>query len=66
MNKINQLTQGVMFNAYPDSIGRRLADSVDMLKRPEFEGVFSLFLYLCRRFSTAIWTADFPSLITIP
>ena len=46
MNKINQLTQGVMFNAYPDSIGRRLADSVDMLKRPEFEGVFSLFYIL--------------------
>jgi glycosidase len=35
-----------MFNAYPDSIGRQLADSVAMLKRPEFEGAFSLFYIL--------------------
>ena len=37
---------GVIFNAYPDSIGRNLADSVEMLKRPEFEDVFSLFYIL--------------------
>jgi sucrose phosphorylase len=35
-----------MFNAYPDSIGRKLADTVDMLCRPEFEGAFSLFYIL--------------------
>ena len=35
-----------MFNAYPDSIGRNLADTVAMLKRPEFEGAFSLFYIL--------------------
>ena len=40
------LPKGVMFNAYPDSIGRNLADIVDMLKRPEFNDVFSLFYIL--------------------
>jgi sucrose phosphorylase len=42
----NKLPQGVMFNAYPDSIGQNLSDIVRMLKRPEFEGVFSLFYIL--------------------
>lgn len=41
-----RLPNGVMLNAYPDSIGRNLADIVAMLKRPEFEGVFSLFYIL--------------------
>jgi len=41
-----RLPKGVIFNAYPDSIGRRLADAVDMLKRPEFKDVFSLFYIL--------------------
>ncbi len=41
-----ELPSGVMFNAYPDSIGRRLADTVTMLSRPEFEGAFSLFYIL--------------------
>ena len=40
------MPRGVMFNAYPDSIGRNLADTVAMLKRPEFEGAFSLFYIL--------------------
>jgi sucrose phosphorylase len=40
------LPKGVMFNAYPDSIGRSLADIVHMLKRPEFKDVFSLFYIL--------------------
>jgi sucrose phosphorylase len=35
-----------MFNAYPDSIGRNLADIVHMLKRPEFKDAFSLFYIL--------------------
>jgi len=43
--KIN-LPKGVMFNAYPDSIGRNLADTVCMLKRLEFKDVFSLFYIL--------------------
>ena len=42
----SKLPKGVMFNAYPDSIGRNLADIVRMLRRPEFEDVFSLFYIL--------------------
>ena len=42
----DNLPVGVMFNAYPDSIGRNLSDIVSMLRRPEFEGVFSLFYIL--------------------
>ena len=38
--------KGVMFNAYPDSIGQNMADTVTMLKRPEFKDVFSLFYIL--------------------
>ena len=41
-----ELPRGVMFNAYPDSIGRRLADTVAMLSRPEFQDAFSLFYIL--------------------
>ena len=44
--KNNELPKGVMFNAYPDSIGRSLADAVNMLKMPEFKDVFSLFYIL--------------------
>jgi len=40
------LPGGVMLNAYPDSIGKRLADIVEMLKRPEFKDAFSLFYIL--------------------
>ena len=40
------LPKGVMLNAYPDSIGHALVDTVDMLKRPEFKDVFSLFYVL--------------------
>jgi sucrose phosphorylase len=40
------LPSGVMLNAYPDSIGSRLADTVELLKRPELEGAFSLFYIL--------------------
>ncbi|GMR15909.1 MAG: hypothetical protein BMS9Abin31_0206 [Gammaproteobacteria bacterium] len=46
MSTKNDLPNGVMFNAYPDSIGRDLADTVCMLKRPEFKDVFSLFYIL--------------------
>jgi sucrose phosphorylase len=46
ISRTNKLPQGVMFNAYPDSIGRNLADIVDMFKRPEFKGTFSLFYIL--------------------
>ncbi len=35
-----------MFNAYPDSIGRNLSDILEVLKRPELQGAFSLFYIL--------------------
>ena len=40
------LSNGVMFNAYPDSIGERFADTVALLDRPELESVFSFFYVL--------------------
>ena len=40
------LARGVMFNAYPDSIGRNLADTVEVLQKPELEDAFSLFYVL--------------------
>tara|TARA_R110001632_G_scaffold82057_3_gene182298 strand:- start:1701 stop:3422 length:1722 start_codon:yes stop_codon:yes gene_type:complete len=43
MVKINN---GVMLNAYPDSIGKDLNDIVSMLKMPAFQNVFSLFYVL--------------------
>ena len=41
-----ELPKGVIFNAYPDSIGRNLADITRMLKKPDFKDVFSLFYIL--------------------
>ena len=41
-----KLPKGVMLNAYPDSIGKALADTVAMLKKPELKEVFSLFYIL--------------------
>ncbi|MGD8843765.1 MAG: glycosidase [Gammaproteobacteria bacterium] len=40
------LPGGVMLNAYPDSIGTRLADTIELLKRPELKDTFSLFYIL--------------------
>ncbi len=40
------MPQGVMFNAYPDSIGGKLSDTVAMLSKPDFENAFSLFYIL--------------------
>ena len=40
------LPDGVMLNAYPDSIGTNLADTVSLLRRPELKDVFSLFYIL--------------------
>jgi len=40
------ILKGVMFNAYPDSIGGTLSDIVAMLKRPELRDAFSLFYIL--------------------
>lgn len=46
MSKENKITNGVMLNAYPDSIGSNLNDIILMLKKPEFKDVFSLFYVL--------------------
>lgn len=42
----SNITNGVMLNAYPDSIGNNLSDLVAVLKKPEFKDVFSLFYVL--------------------
>jgi sucrose phosphorylase len=39
-------SNGVMLNAYPDSIGTNLNDIVSMLKMPQFENTFSQFYVL--------------------
>ncbi|MGO4818873.1 glycosidase [Flavobacterium sp. W22_SRS_FP1] len=39
-------SNGVMLNAYPDSIGTNLSDIVSMLKMPQFENTFSQFYVL--------------------
>jgi sucrose phosphorylase len=40
------ISNGVMLNAYPDSIGKNLKDIVSMLQLPEFKDTFSLFYVL--------------------
>jgi len=40
------LPNGVMFNAYPDSIGTKLSDTIALLQRPELRNAFSLFYIL--------------------
>ena len=42
----SRLPGGVMLNAYPDSIGGNLTALIDVLRRDEFAGVFSLFYAL--------------------
>ena len=41
-----KITNGVMLNAYPDSIGEGLSDMIKILSMPEFKDVFSLFYVL--------------------
>ena len=43
---IQKLPNGVMLNAYPDSIGSKLSDIVDLLKCPDMCNTFSLFYIL--------------------
>lgn len=45
-NSKSTIPNGVMLNAYPDSIGKNLADIVNMLKKSDFKDVFSLFYVL--------------------
>ena len=46
MTNTQPLPKGVMFNAYPDSIGCTLADTMQLLANPALEGAFSLFYVL--------------------
>ena len=41
-----QLSNGVMLNAYPDSIGTQLKDLITMLQMPALKDIFSLFYVL--------------------
>ncbi|WP_334112641.1 glycosidase [Paucihalobacter sp.] len=41
-----QNLKGVMLNAYPDSIGQKLSDVIQMLQFPEFKDTFSVFYIL--------------------
>ena len=45
-NNNNIISNGVMLNTYPDSIGNKLSDAINMLKMPKFKDVFSLFYVL--------------------
>ncbi len=40
------LPNGVMLNAYPDSIGNKLSDAIEFLKCPDMRDTFSLFYIL--------------------
>ncbi|MET0070662.1 MAG: glycosidase [Candidatus Thiodiazotropha sp.] len=44
--KQQPLPRGVMLNAYPDSIGSRLADTIGLLQRAELKDTFSQFYIL--------------------
>ncbi|MFD1315962.1 glycosidase [Namhaeicola litoreus] len=41
-----KVMNGVMLNAYPDSIGNNLSDLISMLKYPDFKDAFSFFYVL--------------------
>lgn len=45
-HRMPKLPTGVMLNAYPDSIGHRLTDTIELLDQPEFKDAFSLFYIL--------------------
>lgn len=42
----NQKINGVMLNAYPDSVGQKLSDMIQLLQRPELKNTFSYFYIL--------------------
>ena len=44
-----KISNGVMLNVYPDSIGEKFSDSIAMLKMPDFKDVFS-FIYVLPTF----------------
>jgi len=48
-HKNKNISNGVMLNVYPDSIGEKFSDTVGMLKKDEFKDVFS-FIYVLPTF----------------
>jgi sucrose phosphorylase len=52
MSKENAVNWGPMFNAYPDSIGEVLSDSITFLKKAELEDIFSSYYILPSIFNT--------------
>jgi sucrose phosphorylase len=48
-HKNKNISNGVMLNVYPDSIGEKFSDTVGMLKRDDFKDVFS-FIYVLPTF----------------
>ena len=48
-HKNKNISNGVMLNVYPDSIGEKFSDTVSMLKRTDFKDVFS-FIYVLPTF----------------
>lgn len=46
MSKDSNISNGVMLNAYPDSVGANLNDMIAMLQMPQFKDVFSFFYVL--------------------
>ncbi|WP_282122904.1 alpha-amylase family glycosyl hydrolase [Algibacter mikhailovii] len=46
MSKDSNIRNGVMLNAYPNSVGGNLKDMITMLQMPQFKDVFSLFYIL--------------------
>ena len=52
LNSAMDLPKGVMLNAYPDSIGSRLSDIVQVLQKSEFSDVFSVFYILPTLFNS--------------
>lgn len=49
---MKQFSYGPMLNAYPDSIGGTLSDTVELLRSPAMAGVFSSFYILPSLFNT--------------
>lgn len=43
---MTDIKNGVMLNAYPDSIGKKMSDTIKVLQMSEFKDVFSLFYVL--------------------
>lgn len=50
--KVNNITNAPMLNAYPDSMGGKLGDIIEVLSKTEFAGVFSSFYILPSLFNT--------------